>query len=165
MVSLHASADEEPGGGPVGTWMANAELSRGFVETELTATAALDGHEEDTCNLRSMRGTYAVVGHGTIFTQIPGFPPPPVLFAETGTVTFDGAGSFSGAVTVSLNGAIIQPTVSGTYSVGRDCSTSITVSAAGLVIHEEGPIIGRGKEFHVIQTDPGWVRTLVGKKL
>jgi hypothetical protein len=70
-------------------------------------------------------------------------------------------------VTASLNGSIVQPEVTGTYSVNADCTISITVSvpSAGLVIHEEGPIIGRGKEFHVIQTDPGWVRTLAAKRL
>ncbi len=127
--------------------------------------ANLTDHDREVCSLQSLKGPYGVVGHGTIVTQFPGFPPPPVLFAETGMVTFDGAGSFSGKVTVSLSGFIIQPAVSGTYSVEPDCSTSITVNAVGLVIHEDGVIIGRGKEFHVIQTDPGTVRTLFGKRL
>ncbi len=127
--------------------------------------ATLNDHDQEVCSLQSLKGPYAVVGHGTIVTQFPGFPPPPVLFAETGMVTFDGAGSFSGKVSVSLSGFIIQPAVSGTYSVEPDCSTSITVNAVGLVIHEDGVIIGRGKEFHVIQTDPGTVRTLFGKRL
>lgn len=127
--------------------------------------AQVNNHDPEACTLQSLKGPYAVVGHGTIVTQFPGFPPPPVLFAETGMVTFDGAGSFSGKVSVSLSGFILQPAVSGTYSVEPDCSTSITVNAVGLVIHEDGVIIGRGKEFHVIQTDPGTARTLFGKRL
>jgi hypothetical protein len=122
--------------------------------------------DERTCTLRSIRGSYAVVGHGTIVSQLPGLPPPPVLFAETGLATFDGVGNLFGRVSASLNGVIIEPTFAGTYSVNADCSTSFTVNTSvGLVVHEDGVIIGQGKEFNVQSTDPGWVRTLVGKKL
>ena len=36
----------------------------------------VDDHDQNS-TLQSMRGTYAVVGHGTIFAQLPGFPQPP----------------------------------------------------------------------------------------
>ncbi len=119
------------------------------------------------CSLATIRGNYVEFAQGTILVQIPGFPPPPVLFAEVGSLTADGAGNFSGKLTASVNGEIASVTYTGTYTVNPDCTYSDVVSlSSGLVAHDEGPISGGGafQEIHAIQTDPGAVITRTYKR-
>jgi hypothetical protein len=113
------------------------------------------------CSLASLRGSYALFGQGTYTgfpVPTPVFPPPPLLWAHSGIVTFDGKGDFSFSENVSLNGFTGSDSGTGTYSVHRDCSLSFVVNTPELVVHESGTITGEGEfqEVHTVVTDEGW---------
>jgi hypothetical protein len=112
------------------------------------------------CSLASLKGTYAHFGQGTLTGPLPGFPPPPVLWDHSGTVTFDGKGSFTGEGMESVDGVTVPLTFTGTYTVNHDCSTSAVIhTSLGLVLHEAGTTSGVGifQEYYGIVTDAGWV--------
>ena len=112
------------------------------------------------CSLATLKGTYALFGHGTVTGSIPGFPPPPLLFAHTGILNFDGKGGLSGESTEDFDSATMPETYTGTYIVNPDCSATATINTSlGLVIHEAGTITGEGnfEELHNIITNAGWV--------
>jgi hypothetical protein len=85
------------------------------------------------CSLKTLSGTYAVFSQGTITGQFPGFPPPPLLWAHSGIVTFDGEGGLSYSEMATLNGTSYPDSGTGTYSVNPDCTVSFVVNAPGLV--------------------------------
>jgi hypothetical protein len=112
------------------------------------------------CSLATLKGAYALFGQGTVTGPIPGFPPPPLLFAHTGILTFDGKGNLSGESTEDFDSVIVPETYTGTYIVNPDCAATATIKTSlGLVIHEAGTITGDGdsKEVHNIITNAGWV--------
>lgn len=74
----------------------------------------------------SLSGDYFLVA----FACDPGVP---AHRSSTGTVSFDGAGSFSGTVTTNTEGTIAAPVaLSGTYSVAGDGGLALTVGAETL---------------------------------
>jgi len=127
----------------------------------------------ERCSLETLKGDYALFGNGTIPVQLPGFPPPPVAIATSGTLTFDGKGGFVGGDTHNLQntsglgGAVGPVTFYGTYTVSSDCEVSAVINSSnGLILNEVGSITGDGdfKEIHDIFTNPGWVFTDTLKK-
>jgi hypothetical protein len=94
------------------------------------ALAAPEG-DADSCTMAGLRGTYVVSLNG--FTTANNQPDPtgsisnfaPVM--EIGTFIFNGQGSVSRAVTVSVGGLPFQVKDSGTYVVNSDCSGSIAL--------------------------------------
>ena len=112
------------------------------------------------CSLATLQGTYAVFGQGTVTGSIPGFPPPPLLFAHNGILTFDGKGKLSGESKEDFDSAIEPETYTGTYIVNPDCTATATINTSlGLVIKEAGTITGLGiwMEVHTIIANAGWV--------
>jgi len=107
------------------------------------------------CSLATLKGTYALFGNGEIL--VPNTPP--ILVAQAGIVTFDGAGSFSGEDTASTGGSVTPAAnFTGTYSVQPDCRASAVIHSIVGDILEEGVITGEGefKGFHGIFTSLGW---------
>ena len=132
----------------------------GLILAPLTTRA-----DEGTCSLASLHGTYAIQGQGTIVAQLPGFPPPPFPFAETGIVSFDGAGALSGKTTVNFNGMVLQPTFTGSYTVNSECTATFTIqSSAGFTVHDNVVVISK-KKFRSVEPDPFTVITRIGEKL
>lgn len=122
--------------------------------------------DETSCSVASLGGTYVIQGQGTIVAQVPGLPPPPFPFAETGIVTFDRVGNLSGKTTVSFNGVIIQPTFAGTYTVNSDCTGNFLIqSSIGLTIHDDVVVIDGGRRFESIEPDPFVVITRRAERL
>jgi hypothetical protein len=112
------------------------------------------------CSLATLKGTYALFGQGTVTGSISGFPPPPLLFAHTGILTFDGKGHFSGENKEDFDSVIVPERYTGTYIVNRNCTVTATINTSlGLVIHEVGTITGESDvtEVHNIITNAGWV--------
>jgi hypothetical protein len=69
----------------------------------------------------TLRGTYMVTGTGTIVSVGP--------VSAVGTITYDGKGNSVNTFTVSVNGAISKGvTVTGPYTVNRDCTGSLAQS-------------------------------------
>ncbi len=52
------------------------------------------------CSNATLKGAYGVLDQGTFVGQFPGFPPPPFPVAISGILTYDGAGHFSGPITL-----------------------------------------------------------------
>ena len=79
--------------------------------------------DQESCSVASLHGTYAIHAQGSIVGQLPApFPAAPFPFGEAGIVTLNGAGQLSGKTTVNLGGVVLQPTVTGTYTVNSDCT-------------------------------------------
>jgi hypothetical protein len=119
------------------------------------------------CSLATLKGTYSLLGQGTVTAQLPGFPPPPVLVAHNGTVIFDGNGTLSGGDVSTVNGVIVPRTFTGTYTVDPNCAALFVINFAdGSVLHEAGTITGAGilREIDTIATDAGWVFADAAKK-
>ncbi len=120
------------------------------------------------CTMATMKGNYAVYGHGTVTESVPGLPEPPFAALHAGVFTADGAGHFTGHDTLSIAGAPVPDTFTGKYTeLNRDCTVSIEITTvSGLVVHEWGTITGNGnfQQFHAIITDPGWIFAEAGKK-
>jgi hypothetical protein len=109
------------------------------------------GAKGSPCSQATLVGTYSGSLEGTIIAQLPGFPPPPLPYAESTMHIYDGAGHFSGEVTPSLNGVILPSTFTGTYTVTPDCTYSGELkTASGVVIRDVGIISGNGA-FREIQ--------------
>src|SRR5579864_918102 len=112
------------------------------------------------CSLETLKGTYSGVLQGTFVGQFPGFPPPPLPWAEITTHIYDGEGHFTGENTAHLGGAIIRGTFTGTYTVNSNCSYSAELKTnTGVVINDVGTITGSGtfREVQEIWSVPGTV--------
>lgn len=112
-------------------------------------------NENGGCSPASLNGTYAVDRQGTIVAQLPGLPPPPAPFGEATIAHFNGAGSFFGSATVNIGGAVANPAFTGTYTVNRDCTGTVTVSVPSfnLTLHEAIVVTGGGQRYIGTATD------------
>jgi len=143
------------------------EIHLMYTDPFLVASGTAKKTPPGGCSLETFKGTYALFGEGMVTAQIPGFPPPPVLFAHNGIFTADGAGNFSGEDTASFDGVIVPGTFTATYAINPDCTGSAVITdSLGLAIHEVGTITGMGgfRELHSIITDAGWVVAETSKK-
>lgn len=131
-------------------------------QSVLAAPVAPRPQEDDKeCSNATLNGTFAFTSTGFITA------PPPLAgpFAIVGAQTFDGHGALTATATVSQNGNIIPVTVAGTYTVNPNCTGTFTVqiSPVNITTHLFFVIDDSGKEFQVIQTDPGVVVTGSGR--
>ncbi len=111
----------------------------------------------DACSNASLSGSFGFTATGTVASVGP--------VAQVGRQTFDGEGNTAGTGTISANGNILRGTFTGTYTVDPDCTGSLTLDFSVLgVVHSDLVIVADGREFRAIQTDPGVVVTVVGKK-
>lgn len=114
-----------------------------------------------TCDQRTVAGTYGFQGQGTLGIGTP----QPIPAAETGLATADGVGNLSGDVTFSLAGQILSTPFAGTYQVSSNCTIVETITFGPQVRHQQGVIVGGGKQIDLIDTDPGTVLTRVATRL
>jgi hypothetical protein len=101
----------------------NARAPRPGLPTTIAAAHAEQGnHDDDVCDVTTLRGTYVFAASG--FNIVAGVALPKAIVE---VVEFDGDGTLSvPAVTLSVNGAIARPMPSiGTYTVEGDCSGTI----------------------------------------
>jgi hypothetical protein len=86
--------------------------------------------DDHSCSLARAAGAYGVSDSGTVIGVGPR--------AAVALLTLDAAGNIRGTVTASLNGTVSNSTLSGTYSVSRDCTGTTTFgeydSAGSLLI-------------------------------
>ncbi len=119
-----------------------------------------------SCSLESLKGTYALFGHGAITAQFLPSPPAPIPVVQAGSLVFDGKGSFSGTDTASTAGMVESAGFDGSYTVSRDCTASATINTILGPITEDGVITGEGnsKEWRGIFTSLGWAFVELTKK-
>jgi hypothetical protein len=95
----------------------------------------------------TLRGTYMVTGTGTIVGVGPA--------SAVGTITYDGKGNSLNTFTVSVNGAISRGvTVTGPYTVNRDCTGSLAQSDG---TNYDMVVAPDGSTVFWIETDTGTV--------
>ena len=116
--------------------------------------------QDHQCSNASLSGGFGLTGTGTVFN------PSASVFAQVGRQTFDGNGNTVATATTSINGASFPVTITGTYTVNRDCTGSLTlhVSPVNIIVHADFVIDSGGAELRAIVTDPGSTVTYVSKK-
>jgi hypothetical protein len=142
-------------------------FARAFA-TVLIMGIAPQAHAGDDkgCSDATLTGTFGFTATGFVLAP-PQFAGP---FANVGTQTFDGKGGTTGTATVSQNGNILKVTIKGAYTVNPDCTGSITLNISSqnppvsLTTNASFAIDDRGAEFRAIQTDPGAVVTVTGRR-
>jgi hypothetical protein len=125
---------------------------------ELGAFAATPAHAETrSCTNASLHGNFAFTAQGTTLAAL-GLPAPLTgVFASSGTAKFDGNGHFELIATSSFAGVLQGPaTVTGTYSVNRDCSYTSQASNGTTF---RAVIVDNGRELLILQTNNGVVIT------
>jgi len=114
------------------------------------------------CSVATLVGTFAYSSNGSIAS------PPEIAgpFVEVGTQYFDGNGNTTATATFSQNGNILQVNVTGTYTVNRDCTGTLTlqVSPIAVTVHVYFVIDDSTYGFQAIETDPGLVITRTGRR-
>jgi hypothetical protein len=111
--------------------------------------------ESSSCSQQSLAGRYSVEAGGTVVAQLPGLPAPPFPFGEVGIDTFTANGTWSGQVTANFGGLVAPVTVTGTYTLNRDCTGTRTYNTSvGLVAHDAFVVTDGGRSLVVTQTDP-----------
>jgi hypothetical protein len=135
-----------------------------LVLTTVSKHAVPVAHAQGGCGVGTLTGTYAVSAPGFIFPGN-GIKGAEVPLAAVGTFTFDGAGNWSAAYTLAINGEIIPGVIaSGTYTVDSDCTGTMTFVAGGHTPNFNMVIIGGGTEIFGIETTPGFTGTVDAKK-
>jgi hypothetical protein len=108
------------------------------------------------CSVAALKGSYEKLEHSTVVVQLPGFSPTPFPTATSVIVTYDGAGSDSGAFTVNFDGAVFSGTGTAKYTVNSDCTYSEQITLSDGSIHNTvGTIVGSEvfPEVQFIYTD------------
>ena len=94
-----------------------------------------------SCSNSSLKGNYGA----TLGGEAAGLP-----FAALDNVVADGNGNFSGAGTLSYNGAIVNNSFSATYTINPDCSGSISFDNG---VTQNLVVVNKGAEVRFIRTD------------
>jgi hypothetical protein len=79
--------------------------------------------EAQTCSNSNLSGTYYYLLSGVIASG-----DTTLAYAELGKLIADGQGNVSGQSTASVGGSVSQYSLSGTYSVGNDCTGTLFLS-------------------------------------
>ncbi len=75
------------------------------------------------------------------------------VMALVGLNTFDGAGNFKGADTLSLDGTIHKRTVTGTYTVNADCTGTLTITGSDTLVFGGNFVITDAKTIDFVDSD------------
>ncbi len=146
--------------------------------TAVVPKAFADNHEQNSCNVELLEGTFGYAAQAlTLFPppSVPPSAPTPISgyapFAFAGTISFDGHGNLHGADVVNLGFGGIPRTYTGTYSVvdstakRRDCAFVSTFSdSLGNTVHTYMVLVRDGQALKLVNTDPGFVLVLEAEK-
>jgi len=118
------------------------------VVKKLSAGEDDDSQGRAACSNRSLSRPSALFLQGFVINAVTGqFPGE---FVRVGKFTPDGAGHFTAQTTANYEGVVIQPeNFSGTYSVARDCSLSVTYTFMGQTFTWNGALINGGADLIV----------------
>jgi hypothetical protein len=143
----------------LGTAILSSALAVGLFASTTVAQAS----EHKECSNATLRGGFGFTSTGTLLTTPAPFAGP---YAEVGRQTFDGHGNTAAAANISANGNIVPITLQGTYTVGPDCTGSMTlaVSPLDITVNLYFVIDGDGEQLRTIHTDPGVVESGIFSK-
>lgn len=77
------------------------------------------------CGNSDFKGVYGALAQGSFIVTPPGIPPGPTV--RVGRVEVDGKGNASIKATLSLAGVILDEEYGGNYTIGADCTASVTL--------------------------------------
>ena len=116
-----------------------------------TAAVAIGSASAATCSNATLKGVA-----GSLDAGFNGGLPETTLTQAT----FDGQGNLSGTVTDSTNGTITTGTFTGTYSVSKNCTGSLTVKFQNGSTASENFVLDDSKKgAQMIRTDSGLVKS------
>ena len=116
------------------------------------AILAVGSASAATCSDVTLKGVY-----GSVSSGFGGDGTPRALVAQ---FTADGKGNVSGTGTKSKDGTIVTGTVTGTYSIAKNCTGSVTFTDQDGEIRDANFVLDNGtKGWQSIQTDTGRVNT------
>ena len=108
------------------------------------------GSASASCSDATLKGVY-----GFIFSGLGGDGTPRAI---VGQATADGKGTLSGTLTKSKDGTILILTFTGTYSIAKNCTGSLTTTDQDGETRHENLVFDNGnKSWQGIQTDSGRV--------
>jgi hypothetical protein len=133
-----------------------------FLLIVLIGAPALAYGRTQSCSLGGVAGGYGYTTSGTIPTL--------GAVAAVGRISLDEDGNLTGAQTTSFNGAIVQETLSGTYSVSADCTGTATVKVyhSGVLVRTTNLDVvwdNHQRELRAIFLTAGTVLTINGRKI
>ena len=104
------------------TWKRNLSATALVIVFAATVITSMPATAENgnACSFARAAGKYGTSDSGTVL----GIGP----IAADALLTLDAAGNIGGPVTGSLNGSVTHTTLSGTYTVNRDCTGSASFS-------------------------------------
>jgi len=128
----------------------------------LLVVAAPVASAQGRCSVATLKGSYGLVEQGTVVVdiEVPGLPPVPFPTANVAIVTYDGAGTLMATYRATFGGVPFPPgSVTGTYTVGADCTYTDTVPS--VMMQRAGVIVGDGtnQEVRTISTTDWIVAT------
>jgi len=146
--------------------MKRSTIAKTFTIAAITALAlciAPTAKADDKgCSTATLKGAFVFTSTGFIVAPAQVAGP----LGEVGLQTFDGKGNTNATATISVNGNIIQLTLTGTYTVNPDCTGTFTfqVSPIGITSHLYFVIDQGGNGFQALVTDQGIIETRIGRR-
>jgi hypothetical protein len=120
----------------------------------------LKAKAQDGCSVVSIQGSYGYQYNGFVF-PFPGAPGM-VPIADAGRVVVDGAGSYTGSDTFSVNGVTVRSRQSGTYTVNADCTGSSTAKDnLGYLVATDFVIVNGGAQIAAVYTQAGMTTSVM----
>ena len=111
------------------------------------------GNAQPTCSARDLSGIYQLDMEGKVINQPPLVPGP---FTRSGSLTFDGRGTFSGMTFANYvyGGAATTEYLTGTYSVTSSCTFTMRYSIRGQNYGWLGVLNNAGLGAYVMVSSP-----------
>jgi hypothetical protein len=123
-----------------------------FAVLVFTTMIAVGSASAGSCSDATLKGVYGFISSGFGGDGTPR--------ALVGQATADGKGNLSGTVTKSKDGTILTITFTGTYSVAKNCTGSLTfIDQDGETRHVNFVFDNSKKGWQAIQTDSGRVNS------
>lgn len=137
-------------------------LTAGFTVLAAFLSGVPASGSDSTCSTATLKGSYGLVGTGTVIGVGPA--------ALVGILRYDGRGNVTGISIQKVNGNNVTVTLAGTYSVGADCIANDVVAVSnGQTATHTAVIVNNGKELYILNTTPptatsGNVLSAIAKK-
>jgi hypothetical protein len=130
--------------------------------------AAPGAWAQGSCSVATLKGAYGLTEQGTVVADVMGASFPvnaPYPSANVAVVTYDGAGHLTATYRASFGGIPFGGPLTGTYTVGPDCTYTDSVPAVG--VSRTGVITGEGmsQEVRTILTSTWTVTSGLRQKM
>lgn len=134
--------------------MSTPFASRFMLAAALVLGATATVQAQNACDASSFTGAFGYSLKGQVYDRN-GYL---YYLGAAGRMVSDGAGTITGADTISYDGNIVKRHYTGTYVVNEDCTGSLVLRADDTSItNADFVIVNDGKEVSLVQTDANFV--------